>query len=296
MKKYYSLCFHRVSDEISPAYPPIPTAVFEQIIKYLSKRIGFLSPYDIIASNTRKKSGVLITFDDGFYDFYENALPILVKYDVPAILSIITKCASTGESFWTQKLNKIIEAFYKEKREKQIYEITSLRKVISLSEGAEKTALKLYLFLLNRKDRDIIIKRLIKILGKVNDHTKMMTWKEINECKKFNIVFGSHTHTHTNLTLLKPHTLKKEISTSYNDLKEQTGEAPEFIAFPNGQFNEAVLLESYNIGFKVGLTIGASAFLPNDNAKIIPTIPRYNIYNNNFIKNLLKLERLFLFR
>jgi peptidoglycan/xylan/chitin deacetylase (PgdA/CDA1 family) len=34
--------------------------------------------------------GVIITFDDGYRDFYEHALPLLVKYRVPAILYLAT--------------------------------------------------------------------------------------------------------------------------------------------------------------------------------------------------------------
>ena len=52
----------------------------------------------------RPDGGVVVTFDDGTPDFYEHALPILVKHRVPAVLYLATAeiQASRGSLSWDQ--------------------------------------------------------------------------------------------------------------------------------------------------------------------------------------------------
>ena len=41
--KYHIFCFHRVSDEYSPAYPPIPVKVFDRICRFLNRNFNILA-------------------------------------------------------------------------------------------------------------------------------------------------------------------------------------------------------------------------------------------------------------
>lgn len=109
--KYHIFCFHRVSDEYSPAYPPIPVKVFDRICRFIKRNYNIIDIEDSENAKTNKKPSAIITFDDAYMDFYENALPILFKYKIPAIQHIITHSAETGETFWTQKLNKIVKKY-----------------------------------------------------------------------------------------------------------------------------------------------------------------------------------------
>jgi len=73
--------------------------IFEKQTRYLKRNdYNFLTAgdlYDIISSK-RKLTGknVLLTFDDGYRDFMTEAVPILNKYGVPAILFIHTNRSS----------------------------------------------------------------------------------------------------------------------------------------------------------------------------------------------------------
>src|ERR1700759_580383 len=70
-------------------------AVFEQQMRYLHES-GFqtLSPADVFANGETSiriaRKPVIITFDDGFRDFYTNAQPILAKYGFTAIVYLPT--------------------------------------------------------------------------------------------------------------------------------------------------------------------------------------------------------------
>ena len=42
----------------------------------------------------------MITFDDGYRDFVFYALPILKKYDLPCIHSVVYECVDQNSQIW----------------------------------------------------------------------------------------------------------------------------------------------------------------------------------------------------
>jgi len=98
------LMYHSISEnswEFS-----ITREFFERQIKYL-KRNGykFLAINEFYESLTGKRpmpdKSVLLTFDDGYKDFMINALPIIEKYNLPAVVFVHTNRSSEhlGNSF-----------------------------------------------------------------------------------------------------------------------------------------------------------------------------------------------------
>lgn len=94
------LMYHSVSepgaDSRHPYFGTVTSpAVFERQMRYLHES-GFqtLSPADVFANGETSirlvRKPVIITFDDGFRDFYTNAQPILAKYGFTAIVYLPT--------------------------------------------------------------------------------------------------------------------------------------------------------------------------------------------------------------
>ncbi len=296
MTKVFSICLHRVSDEDSPAYPPMPVHVFERLMIYLQKRYGFLSLADLHNTSKTKKGGILLTFDDAYYDFYKNAFPILKKLQIPVILNVITSCAETGQSFWTQRLNKLVEAFYREGRMEELSHLEFYGKPVSPRETIENTALSIFRTLLDDTKKDAAIKEMEEKLGHIPEYTRMMNWSEIIEVQKQGVIIGSHTHQHKNLTLIKEQALLDELNNSATLIAQNIGITPNIIAFPNGQHNEHTLDISSTVNYKYALTVDNASFTfePNHNGMFV--IPRINVYNKTFLKNWIKLKYYFIFK
>ena len=72
--------FHRVSDEPDRLWPPTSTSLFKSIISYLTRRYHVVNLEDYLLSGetlkTRKKI-VAISFDDGYKDNIQYAVPIM---------------------------------------------------------------------------------------------------------------------------------------------------------------------------------------------------------------------------
>ena len=95
------LCYHRVNDRLKDDMT-VSTASLESQIRYLKKHYEVISGKELdswLAGRSKLKKAVLITFDDGYEDNYTNALPILEKYECPAVFFVPTGYVGTNRDF-----------------------------------------------------------------------------------------------------------------------------------------------------------------------------------------------------
>jgi peptidoglycan/xylan/chitin deacetylase (PgdA/CDA1 family) len=93
-KEVVCFIYHRFGDR---RYPTTNTPVtdFEAHLAYLKKNnfrmLTFSEAINYIQSDEPARKTAVLTIDDGYKSFYENGLPLLKKYNVPATLFINTK-------------------------------------------------------------------------------------------------------------------------------------------------------------------------------------------------------------
>lgn len=288
-KPTQTFSFHRISDEYSPAYPPIPTKVFDKICRHLKKNYTTIHPDNLFSDQPTPKPRVLVTFDDAYMDFQQEALPILEKYEIPVLQHIITDCADTGVSFWTQKLNKIIEAHFHQGKAISI-EVLNLKLKPLKEKDVEKTALAIYKHLLEVQveKREEIIKNLEANLSQKVEHTPMLTWQELRALNKSDLIeFGSHTCSHKNLATLSVKEARNEMINSKKRIKEELNIRKKlFLAYPNGQFNQQTPKIAEDVGYKAAFTTQGMRFEEQN----VFQIPRILVYHTNWWKNWIYLR------
>ncbi|HXF56080.1 MAG TPA: polysaccharide deacetylase family protein [Actinomycetota bacterium] len=84
------LCYHRVGAggrEID-----LPLAIFHRQLRWLAESEPVLS----LHAGVGEGGGVVLTFDDGYRDFYERVLPALVEHRIPATLYLATGLVGNG--------------------------------------------------------------------------------------------------------------------------------------------------------------------------------------------------------
>lgn len=99
MERVLCLLYHRVSPVKDDMYHlTVSPYNFEEQIRYLKEQVPILR----FEEDWTKpgQDGVAITFDDGYADNYEYALPILEKYRVPATIFISTGYVGSGQEYW----------------------------------------------------------------------------------------------------------------------------------------------------------------------------------------------------
>jgi len=88
------LTYHSISEGSSPL--KVPPSLFVEQMEWLRKNVSVVPLHEIVAAlaerRTLPKKTVVLTFDDGFRDFYSAAAPVLRRLRLPAIVFLPTGC------------------------------------------------------------------------------------------------------------------------------------------------------------------------------------------------------------
>lgn len=109
-KKVPILMYHSISAHATPKYRPfaVPPEMFASHMAYLCQHL--YTPITVTqfvravaqGGSTLPERPVVLTFDDGFADFFTEALPILQQYNFPATLYVVTGFIG-NTSRWMQR-------------------------------------------------------------------------------------------------------------------------------------------------------------------------------------------------
>lgn len=106
--KVFITAFHRVNDQLPPDSLTCSSKMFEQFCRYFKDHFRVVPLAEQIAAFRAGKdlSGSLsITFDDGYLDNYEVAVPILEKLGLPATFFITSDFINSQRvPFWDKQL------------------------------------------------------------------------------------------------------------------------------------------------------------------------------------------------
>ncbi|HTK37298.1 MAG TPA: polysaccharide deacetylase family protein, partial [Pyrinomonadaceae bacterium] len=103
------LNLHQVSPHQNAFWPPLSPEVFADLLAFLKDNFELLLFCDLAESRSKKPAAVL-SFDDGYYNFLEYALPILDKHRVRANMNIIPACVESGQPMWNIQLYDFLNA------------------------------------------------------------------------------------------------------------------------------------------------------------------------------------------
>lgn len=102
------LMYHSFQVEKDGSIPYVSPEIFAHQMEFLAKNhYNVVGPDKVIAYMTgiekMPAKTVAITADDGYYNFYKNAYPVLKKYNLPATFSIITdRIGTSGYLGWNE--------------------------------------------------------------------------------------------------------------------------------------------------------------------------------------------------
>lgn len=183
-----------------------------------------------------------ITFDDGWLDNYQYALPVLQRQQVPATLFAVAEKIGTDFQFWP---NIILWLLFNG-GDKALQENTLLGQYFPHSNIDREVAAAYILQLKQLSDKQIF-----SALTDIENQTGLVSampralvnWDELREMKASGLVdIGSHTCNHKRLTAqLNQNELQHEICVSKDILETQLNQEIDLFCFPNGDYNQAAL-------------------------------------------------------
>jgi len=231
------LTYHGVTEREVNDYCFVTEQDFEYQIKYLSRYFDVLPVDKAFGRNTNSsKPRAIITFDDGFYNNYEHAFPILKKYNVPAVIFLSTAFIDTDRSVWFCYANEMIEKTVKSS-------IEWYGKIYSLLDEGEKLASNYEIQeSIKRKkieeiyqDLNLLSEKLEVEMQILSNQYRMLDSAAIEDMVDSGLIeFGAHTHNHVILTTACKDSSRDEILTSIEKVKNLTGKDCRYFAYPNG--------------------------------------------------------------
>jgi peptidoglycan/xylan/chitin deacetylase (PgdA/CDA1 family) len=264
------IMYHYVRDIINSNYPSIQgleTQLFIEQIKYLKKNYNIITIEDLMDSfenkTKLKPKSVLLTFDDGYSDHYNNVFPILRKYNIQGSFYVPAKAVKEHKVLDVNKIHFLLASVNNKK-----VIVEDLK--ILLSEYKEEYNLKdfdFYFKKLGKKNRwddkeVIFIKRLLQvelveelrfkiidILFKKyvkKDETEFAKGLYLNEFQiremlNYGMHIGCHGYNHSWWNQMSYNDLDKDIDMSLKFLKNHGVDMSNWTAaYPYGSYNKNV--------------------------------------------------------
>ena len=190
---------------------------------------------------SEKQNRVAITFDDGYFDNYEYALPILEELRIPAVVFVATGHIGTSKEFWWDELERMIfdNADCPSK-------INVLGKKYILNSCESKTMacydLREKILLMDYDSRKEFMKELSCVTGDNGTPRLYNRSLTVNELRRLDaspfITIGGHTVTHTRLTSQTKEQKQWEISQSKKELERLLGHEIDVFSYPFGGYDD----------------------------------------------------------
>lgn len=213
---------------------------FENQIKFIKKHFNFCYTDNYFSRKAKRGLNILITFDDGYKDNFDIALPLLKKHEASAIFFITTSYIETSKWLWHDKVRYLATKgeLSKSVVESQLKQMNNGQQVNAAFENLVKK----------------------KFIGKLPKRL-MMSWEEVGILNN-DFPIGAHTCNHSILASMKKQEQEKEISDSIKALKNNLGIHSKHFAYPNGLYNTNTLnlLTKNHVEFGYTTTSGVNSF------------------------------------
>lgn len=259
--KLQILIYHRVlseQDELQPGEPD--TLTFRWHVKTLFNCFNVMPLGEAIQrlrDKTLPSRAACITFDDGYRDNAENALPILREFGLPATFFVTTGFINSG-IMWNDRVIEVIRAM-----EEPVLDLSSigLGKVLVSDTVEKRQAIKTILPKikhLEADEREQVVAAIQELADVEIPDSLMMSEEQIRHLRACGMEIGAHTVSHPILASLDSAQALKEIADSKHYLENLLGEPVTLFAYPNGKRDKDFLPEHVEMvksqGFAAAVT------------------------------------------
>lgn len=215
---------------------------FRAQVAYLKRHFRLLALSE--ASAALDEGGVdgpaaVLTFDDGFRNNCDAALPVLREFDAPATVFLTTDLVGTADTVWFCRLLRALA-----RTRRTALDWGGARYDLSGPAPKAEASARLQALLkrLPKPWLDAALSKLCARLGvepgepvEEGSPYRMLDSGAVREMLRSGLVeFGAHTRTHAVLSLLPPEAQRREIEGSLGAVRRLTGRPCALFAYPNG--------------------------------------------------------------
>lgn len=233
--------FHRVLRTPDPLLPDEPdAAAFDAMLGWIGSQFQVLDPLEAcerLAAGALPARAAAITFDDGYRDNHDVALPLLDKHGMKAAFFIATGFTGGGAMF----NDRVIEAVRACRADRLDVSGIGLGVHGLHDDGQRRAAVGSLLTAVKHLEptrRARAVDGLVQAAGADAPVDLMMGEAQLRQLAARGMRVGGHTRTHPILRVLDDASAQREIAGGRDDLLAITGEAPRLFAYPNGRLGD----------------------------------------------------------
>lgn len=279
------LIYHRVLAVPDPImHDAIDAATFERHMALLAAEFNVIpldEACDRLARGALPARAACITFDDGYADNEQTALPILKRYRLPAIFFVSSGFSDGGIMF-----NDVVIEAVRRARE-GAYDLSALGfgSFILGDSTSRRAAIDALLGQLKYRpigERSGLVEKLAAAMGSTLPNDLMMSPAQIRHLYDEGMEIGGHTINHPILTVLDEDQARAEIVGGKRRLEEITGAPVTLFAYPNGKPGRDYSPRDVELVKRAGFTgaVSTTAGVANRGSDIFQ-LPRFGPWDRN---------------
>lgn len=256
------LAYHRITDIHADDFYGLASNVsatiedFDAQMAYIAKNFTVISLDQlrqyILDGTELPKRPLLITFDDGYRDNYDNALPILKKYGFPAVIFTVTGRMENPLPLWW---DLCAQAFRETTLTSADLPYIGKRAINEQSQDEFIEAIKKY----PTSEIDTAIEQLNTALNvNTSKEPLFFGWDEVREFVANGVSCQPHTVNHPIMTRIDLEQRFEELKQSRAALLEHTDQIVDTFAYPNGSpvdYDKETILALHELGYKMAVTL-----------------------------------------
>ncbi len=232
-----------------------------QLLK--NKNYNFLSFEEIVqiikTGNKFPKKSVALSFDDGFYNNYKIACPILDDFKIPTIFYVCSGLIGKKNLFWVDIIEACINNCKQDILDLKLdkihrFNVKDIKTKINTNEIIKKYCKRSKINIRDRVLKDLINITDIKPTPDMSVNYEIMNWKDLKEINNNDLfTVGGHNMFHDTFTNIEPENIYLEISNTIELIKKNLNSKVEHYSYPEGQasdYNSHVIDELKKQGIK----------------------------------------------
>lgn len=292
--KLLVLTYHRVLADYDPVIDEVDAVQFTRQMETLAEYFNVVSlesGLEQMRQGTLPAGSVCVTFDDGYRDNYDVALPILSALNLHATFFIATGYLGDGV-MWNDVVRQTIK--YTSLKELDLRDF-SMGKILVDSESKKLKIIEKLLdhIKYNSVSRRIELVDRLRQLAEVElSERLMMTEEEVKALSEAGMEIGGHTVDHPILTCASEDEARQEITDGKLHLEKMLNRELKFFAYPNGQvgkdYDERHMQFVMDAGFDAALTTNNGVI---DKSMGMFDLPRISIDHTGKFKFGISLAR-----
>lgn len=266
--------FHRVLAQPDPLFPgEVDAQEFDEICCWLSRWFTVL-PLDEAADRQARGDlparALVITFDDGYADNHDEALPILRHHGLCASFFVATGFLDGGV-MWNDVVVESIRRTQCNELDLALLGVPQIGMVKLDSLEARRAAIPKILGALKYRphaERQVLVQRVAEQAQVRVPRDLMMTSGQVRALAEAGMQIGAHTVSHPILARLEESEARHEIARSKSDLESLLGQTVSLFAYPNGKPGSDYLPRDVGLvrelGFQAAVSTAYGAARPGD--------------------------------